>query len=349
MSSPLQLEYIVTEADQKSAKELHAHQNLGGGPKWRSKLILWIILAGAMVLMYVRYQAEVKPQHRPYFWGLVILVLILLKIFQRYNRQQPTPIQLTVSERELVLESGGGRVAMPWSSFGKLLESHELFVLLDRPKRLLYIIPKRAFPDAPALDWFRILALNAPSAPNDFGPEPVVPPPTTTTDGITLNFTLKYRDYLVRNLTSWRMRGIALLIFAVTVVAVAGMVLHPDPQAVHGPGATLAIMLPILTGMLMVLIAVVTLYEFYQDRKYHEEQLLILSADGIAFAAKSSRGVMPWRDYECYLENRWCFILWNRRALWYLLPKRAFISEADQARCRHWLQSNLRNSHWFFL
>jgi hypothetical protein len=58
---------------------------------------------------------------------------------------------------------------------------------------------------------------------------------------------------------------------------------------------------------------------------------------------------VPWRNYECYLENRWGFVLWNRQSAWYVLPKRAFASDAELARCRAWVQANLRKSRWFFL
>jgi len=350
MGAPLQLEYTITTADQKAAEALQSHHSMGGGPKWRSQLFLWLFLGVTITLLYLRFRMEVKPADRGWFVAVVVGALIFVSWYNRYCRQREiSPTRLTVSERELVLESGGGRVVLPWLGLGKLLEDPALFLLMDRPKRLVYLIPKRAFPDAAAQDWFRDLAQQPHPEPSNVLPEPVAPPVVTTADGITLSFQLGYRDYLMRNLVSWRMKAVALLVLGMIAFATVNVMLQPDPQAVRGPGEMLTIMLPMVAGMLGVMFALVSLYQFYLDRPYRERQELVLSTQGFDFSTRTSRGLVPWRNYECYLENRWGFVLWNRQSALYVLPKRAFASEAELARCRAWVQANLRKSRWFFL
>lgn len=350
MGTPLQLEYTITTADQKAAEALQTHHSMGGGPKWRSQLFLWLILVAAMSLLYFRFRMDVKPADRGLFVVLVVIALIFVKWYKRYCCQREIlPTKVTVSERELVVEGGGGRVVLPWSGFGKLLEDPVLFLLMDRPKQIAYLIPKRAFPDAAAQDWFRAVAQRSHPEPSDVLSEPMAAPVVTTADGIALSFQLGYRDYLMRNLTSWRMKTIALFLLGAFSFATVSVIIHPDPHAVNSPTEMLTIMLPMLAGMLSVMLVLVSLYQFYLDRHYRERQELVLSSLGFDFSTRTSRGLVPWQNYECYLENRWGFVLWNRQTMWYVLPKRAFASEAELAQCRAWVQANLRRSRWFFL
>lgn len=127
--------------------------------------------------------------------------------------------------------------------------------------------------------------------------------------------------------------------------------LFPDPKAVNGPGTVLLIMLPSVTGILVFVLFVVALFWWRAERKLNTNSHdLVLTDEGINFLNRTEKGFVKWSTYENYLENRWCFIIWNRKTLsFFMFPKRLFPTEADQARCRQLLQTNLKPSRWFFL
>lgn len=144
----LKLEYICTEAEMKEAQSLNLHRQCGGGPKWRSQLIVYAFVAVMAALVYLRFKTEIAPKDRLWFIALVILIYSGVLVVKRFTRAKPDQTtRLEVSERELIFYTGGARAVMPWSAFGHCLESPALFVLLDRRKLMLWAVPKRVFPD----------------------------------------------------------------------------------------------------------------------------------------------------------------------------------------------------------
>src|SRR5678809_471238 len=135
----LRLEYCCTKAEMKEAESLHECEHYGRGSKWRVRLKFFGIVALAAPLLYFRFRREIAPEDRVWFVALVVVVYIAIVLFRRMTRQKTDQVvRLEVSEKEVVLNNSKGRTTILWSGFSQCLESANLFVLLDRPKALLY-------------------------------------------------------------------------------------------------------------------------------------------------------------------------------------------------------------------
>ena len=351
MTLPLKLEYICTDAELKEAQSLSLRQQLGGGSRWRTLLVLFVILAGVLTLLYFQFKTEIAPQYRPYFLVLVGVAFAFFFFKQRQVRKQPDlPTRLEVSEHGITILNDTTRIDVHWSGFSQCLESPNLFVLVDKPKRFLITLPKRAFPDAAAQDWFRVQA-NQPSAVAASTADVPFTPKQPATDGITLNCQLGYRDYVNRTVTSWRMRGIALAIYAFAI----GMCVYqgmqpPTPERVNSPEKVMCIMLAVLTVMMLCLIPIISFFMWRRDIKYLSPRQLVLTGEHIAFAGPDGHGILPWATFTCYLENRRSFFVWNTNGqAWDMFPKRTFTSVTDLERTRELLKQKLRPSRWFII
>jgi hypothetical protein len=257
-------------------------------------------------------------------------------------------VRLEVSERELVFNNGNGRTAMQWSAFSQCIESPNLFVLVDRPKAILFAVPKRAFPDEPAQNWFRAQATQLRSVAAAEPDEAFIPGRFVTANGIALTVQLKYRDYLDRNFTSWRIKGMFIGIFAL-VIAVT-LFSTPPPDAVHSNLETFLIMLPMLTVIMAFVICVMSFVFWRGEKKYLEPNQIVLSSEGIEFAGRDSSGRLPWSTYKYYRESRWSFFVWNPHgSVWFMFPKREFATPSDLIQFRTLLEANLKPSRWFYL
>jgi membrane protein implicated in regulation of membrane protease activity len=299
-----------------------------------------LVLAGAAV--YSRFKREVATEDRARFIALVVVVYVAVLVFKRMTRRKTGGlVRLEVSERELVFREGNGRTEMLWSAFSRCLESPNLFVLVNRPKTILYSVPKRAFPDEAAQNWFRTQASQPQSVAPAATEEPFVPGRFVAASGISLIFQLKYRDYLSRFVTSWRMKGL----FVGMLALVTGISLFstPPPDAVNSPFKVYLI-------MLSVMVFVISFFSWRGEKKYQAPQQIVLTDEGIEFAGRDSSGSLSWNTYKYYLENRWGFFVWHPRgSLWFMLPKREFPSPSDLAQFRSILRTNLKPSRWFFL
>ena len=350
MPASIQLEYACTEAERNEAQSLQFRKALAGGSRWRAQLILWGTLAVGLTVLYFQIRLMVSPKYQPLIYVGLLLLFVGLIVRRRYfTLKAADPVRLVLSEQGVMINSDHSQVTLPWSAFSQCLESPNLFVLVDRPKVILFTLPKRAFPDEIAQDWFRTLTAQIPPATTPINPESL-PMPQAVADGVALRFQLHFKDHLVRNVTSWRMRVAFALVFAFIGGTLLWESRQPHPNAVNGPWTVLAIAIPIFGVMMVVAMLFVSFYSWWLERKHHSPQQLVLSEQGIDFNTVDGRGILAWNTYECYLENRWCFIIWKRQgSLWYLFPKRAFASEAETARCRELLQKHLRRSRWFFL
>lgn len=347
----LQLEYQCTDAERKEAQSLNTHQQYGGGPKWRSALVQWLVITVLAVLVFLRFKMEIAAKDRIWFIALVVVVFIALQFFKRLNRTKTEgTIRLEVSERGLVLNGGSGRSELLWSAFSQCIESPNLFVMLDRPKLVLFIIPKRVFPDEAAQSWFRALA-NPPRNPvASEADEPPAPDRFVAGNGIMFTLQLGFRDYLSRNFTSWRMRGMFLLFLGLIIGVSAYAFMHPTPNAVNPPSKVLLIEVAILTPMMTAMFFAVTFFGWRSEKKYLEPQRLVLTRDGMQFASRDTRGHLPWDAYQYYLENRWSFFIWNPEgSLWMMFPKREFKSPLELEQFREYLQTKLKASRWFYM
>ncbi len=348
----LRLEYACTRAEMAEAQELNTTQQLGRGSKWRARLWLWLFLGVVLAGMAFRIQREFSPAERPYVVGLVALVTGGVLIWQTRAKKTPlTPTTIELSDTGLaIIDSGHHRVDKPWNAFSQCLESNSLFVLLDRPKVVMFVVPKRAFPDPNAVTSFRDLAqrCGAVSAGNSEGNAHAV----TAHSGpaIQVRFRLGYRDYVARTLASGRTWSILALIAMIVVGAAVAATFAPPPNARpdRSPMAMLVALIPI--GVTVPLIVLLVAFQQWRAHAgYHDWQTWRLSDSGLEFTGRDEHGSLPWSAYPRYKETRRCFIVWNpSNAAWLLLPKRAFNSFDDVRQCRELLSRQVRPSRWFF-
>jgi hypothetical protein len=269
-----------------------------------------------------------------------------LQYFKRMTRRkQGAPARVEVSERELVFIGSNGRTVMSWTAFSQCLESPGLFVLLDKPKRLLFAIPRRAFPDEQSQNWFRTLAKELEKSPASANED--LMPGRFAGKGIVLTLQLGFRDCIVRLLTSWRSKSFVLGIMG---LATGVCLFAPEPpHPVNSRGQTMLIMIATMVPIFSVVLFVVTLLSWRSEKKFQKPQHMAVSSDGIQFAGHDGSGLLVWSTYKYYLENRWAFFIWNPQgSLWMMLPKRQFASPIDIEQCRDLLRTNLTPSKWFF-
>jgi hypothetical protein len=347
----LALEYACTAAERREAEELNLHRQLGRGSKWRTYLILFLMLGGMLLGLYYKIAHEVSATWRPYVFA-ALLVLCFAFVFwrRRPSGAPPATTKLEISEHELTILSPESKVKMPWSAFSQLLESPNLFVLLDRPKGILWILPKRAFPDETSQSWFRDQANNCCGSKTAQVTETPFIASAATSEAITLQFQLRYRDYLDRTLASWLTRSFILGFVAMILGTFIYAAMHPSPHAVYSYTQVFFMAVPpFILVMSTMIILITSIYHWRAHTQYLVPQKLLLSKDGIAFASRDESGVLAWTTYPLFKETRWSFILWQPRgSAWLMLPKRSFASTDDLRRCSTLLITHLRRSPWFF-
>ena len=349
MPETLRLEYSCTHAELEEAQSLNLRRQLGGGSKWKTWLMLLLMLVGMLLAFYWQIVREVSPVYRPYVIGGLIFLIAGIMIWRRLTRKDTSQTtRVEISEAEFVILGPDSRVAMPWSAFGDCLESHNLFALVDRPKGLLLIVPKRAFPNESAQDSFRSLAQSKRSPV-----QPLKPPVAADSkcgEQVAITVRLRFRDYLDRTIASYRTWGIFLLIMLFVLGTTIYSAAHPPPKAVYtATQVFFRFEVPFLLVMMVVIVLVISVHTWRLHVKYLVAQSLLLSDVSIEFSGEDGQGVLPWSSYTRYKETRWSFILWNpRNSLWTMIPKRSFSSADDLKRGRALLHRHLVRSRWFF-
>jgi hypothetical protein len=349
----LHLEYACTEAERKQAQSLLLQRQVGGGSKVLTTIVLLLALVGMLLGFYFRVQREVGPAYRPYAYaGFFVLCsfIWLVRRKLRASASAPVTISLDVNDDGLAIRRPAALVHTPWSAYSRLLELPDLFMLVDRPKTSLLVIPKRAFPSESWQEWFQTLATNRLSLAEPPPASAPAVPAFHAGDAIHLRLQLRYRDYLDRSLASWLARsfliGITTLMLGTFLYAAA----NPPPKSVlTGTQMFFMFVIPALLVMNAFLILVITVNAWWTLSRGAVPQDVSLSEESIAFRSPEASGILPWSTYPYFKETRWSFILWNpRTSAWMMFPKREFASEDDMNRCREILERHLTQSGWFF-
>jgi hypothetical protein len=311
---------------------------------------MFLVILGAGTVEYLRFKTEIAAKDRVWFISLVVVACIAFLIFKRVTRRKTDQsVRAEVSERGIVFAGENTRSEILWSGFSQCLESPNLFVLLNRSKSILYTVPKRAFPDDKSREWFRATA-NQPRKLSEADDAEFIPGRFVSGKGIGLTVRLKYQDYLSRNITSWRLKGIMLFMLAIMLVISLFQSANPPPAAVVPPWKVFLIMISSLSAMLIVIFFVVSFISWRTERKHLAPQQIVLTSEGIQFIDRDGGGHVPWNAYKYYRENHWSFFVWQPRgSLWLMLPKRAFASTSDLEQFRGMLQANLKPSRFFYL
>jgi hypothetical protein len=298
-------------------------------------------------------QREVGRAYRPYAYAGFFVLCFLVWLARRKLRASasaPVTISLDISEDGLSIRGPAATVQTPWSAYSRLLESPELFVLVDRPRTTLLVIPKRAFPSESGQEWFQTLATNGLSLADWPPADARAAPASPVGDSINLTLDLRYRDFLDRSLASWFPRSFLIGITTLMLGTFAYAAATPAPKAVFtGTQMLFFFVLPSLLVMNAFLILVISVNAWWTLSRGAVPQDVSLSEESIAFSSRDASGTLPWSTYPYFKETRWSFILWNRRTSgWMMFPKREFASDDDTNRCREILKRNLVESRWFF-
>ena len=333
------------------AETLNLRRELGGGSKWRPRVYLAGLLLAALRLVYFRFARDFAPEKRIYAMvGFVVVVSIIVFFLQQARKKKERATsRLELSDAGLAILSDDSRVVFPWPAFSGLLESPNLFVLVDRPKKTMLVLPKRVFPDEGWQTWLRNVVANRADARG----WPVVETPRVAgsgaADSVRIRFRLGFWNYVDRSIASWFTRGAIIFFAGIFVYATIQSAAHPPPQPVYSTTQVFFMAgLPFMLVMAVMVVAISSVYTWLDHRKTLIEQEVVLSREGIEFASADASGMLPWSaSYRYYKETPWSFILWNPNRLWTMLPKRKFTSAADVNRCRELLASNLKKSQWF--
>jgi hypothetical protein len=231
----LHLESACTEAEKKEAQSLLLRRQVGGGSKVLTTIVLLLVLVGMLAGFCFRVQREVGPAYRPYAYAGFFVLCFIIWLVRRKLRASisaPTTISLDVNDDGLSVRRSDAAVRMPWSAFSRLLESPDLFVLVDRPKTTLMVIPRRAFPSESWQEWFQTLATNRLCLAEAVAEDTPAARTHDPADSIPLALNLRYRDYLDRSLASWFPRSFLIGINILMLGTYAYAAATPAPGAV---------------------------------------------------------------------------------------------------------------------
>ncbi len=259
-------------------------------------------------------------------------------------------MSLDISDDGLSVRGSGAAVRMPWSAFSRLLESPDLFVLVDRNKTSLLVIPRPALSGESWQEWFQTLATNQLSLADSPPEEAPAKRSSTAGHSVNLRLQLRFRDHLDRTLASWLTRGLLAGLAALIIGTSLRAAANPPPNAIYsGTQMFFMFVLPFLLVNMMFVTLVVSVRPWWLHSKIAVPQELSLSLESIAFSGPDGSGTLPWSVYDRFKETRWSFIVWNSRtSAWTMFPKRAFTSEEDLRQCRDLLSRQLQPSRWFF-
>jgi len=346
----LHLEYTCTDAEMEEAQSLNVRQELGRGSKWRTNLVLCGLVLLTILEIYVRVIREAPTPWAPYaFLGLFVVVLSVLLLLQHARRRARKSVltRVEVTSADFSVIGPNAKSVSPWSAFGACLESPNLFVLVNRSKSLLLIVPKRAFPDENWQNWFRDHANNRPHPALQPAMEASFPTLSSSGDRITVRYCLSYWDFLDRALASWLTWGFILAIDGLMGGVTVYSLLFPAPDALPVTAGTIWLLfLPLLIPVAMCIL-VFSILPWRIHAKNPDPEQLSLSYESVDFAGNEGKGTVGWADFRYYKETRRSFFFWGpNRSLSVLVPKRAFASAEDVQRCRALLSHHLRKSRW---
>jgi hypothetical protein len=350
MATNLQLEYVCSVAEIDEAKLLCVRKHIGGGSKWKTRFYQIVILIGLLAGAWFRFE-EFSPTAR--LMLLVALVagsVLFVRLRKKFRKVNTVATRLEISDSDITVLNGDSKVAFPWSAFTDPIESPNLFVLVDRPKQMMIIVPKRVFPDETLQTWFRETARNPSDNPVPAPSQPSAQSTSATSDRMILSFDLNLLDHVACTLASWRTWGFCIAIVAFQFGLFLASSLNPPQDAELGKTLTevfFCYQLPGYLAFVVIFIVLFSLVRWWSSVKYSAHQELILSQESLTFSNADSSGQLPWSHFAYFKETPWSFILWRGPA-WMQIPKRGFGSLNDINRCRDLLDFRLKQSRWFF-
>ncbi|MEI8194903.1 MAG: YcxB family protein [Phycisphaerae bacterium] len=353
----LRLEYVCTPAEKAEAQSLSLRQQIGGGSK---TLTMTILLVVAVVLIWCLWEMMAKSitaGEQPYVIAGLIAVFLFVFIRNHFAKRDTTelPTVVELSQNGIHLAGNQAQATLSWGMFSGVLESKSLFVLRDRTKSTLYIIPKRVLPTKEWIDWLREatsrichdLSIEAQ------GGTDLVPPTSIDTQNppdVIVQFRLGFWNCVDLMAASWFGR-FCFLGWNGMIVGIWGYsFFDPHPHAKFNELEMLCyFVVPMaLVGGVFVLM-VVSVHKWFGYRIYLRRKTVSLGDTGLSESSVDGTFNLPWTTYTRYKETPWCLLLWDiSSGRWQMIPKSAFDSAASLNRARELLERHLKRSTWFF-
>ena len=337
-----------TPQEREEALSLSLRRQLGKG----SKVLSWIAMLAILGFLLTSFYFAVAPAHRPYVFAAFILVWIFAFVQQRRKRTDGDAAQIEVFADVIRIGSGPAASVIRWPAFSEYFESPNLFVLLDRPKTTMLILPKRVFPDAAAIEWFRQriehAATEAPqvgqrqhqlAAPGNLSSA------ASSADALRLEFRYRYRDFLDRARSTWFGRGVILFGAGLGIGPFIYIMLNPAPDTAAPLTHTMLFFGPFAILMASVAFFTAATSEWLNARLNLVTMVIAVDERGLTVETADVTAPSGWEVYNKHKETRWSFLLWQGIGHhWLLLPKRSFPSAHSIERCRRILTSKTKRS-----
>lgn len=336
---------MCTPEEIEEGGKLALTETHGGGSTWKAIGCSVIALGGGFLSLWFR----VAPGNR--LWlvvgvpAFVVLVMVLQKLMKR--KTADAPLELEINEDGIRLAAGESSTTFSAASIEKLIESETLFAL--RCKALLIFLPKRVFASDAERDGFRTLA----AAWSESRQEPDVQDRDSAedpTDAVSVEFRLRFRDYVDRTLASWSSRALSGLFLLITLGTFVYGALQPVPGAVVSPAEILMyFMPPVLIIQTLFLLFVHCVHSWFNERPHRCDMRVAVSDRGVEHATDSDRSMTAWSVPTRFKESpRSFYVWWPGTRVWLMLPKRAFASAAEIQQCRALLATHAEESTWFW-
>jgi membrane protein YdbS with pleckstrin-like domain len=239
--SAIRLEYALTAAERSEAKSLIERHRLGGGSKWLAAMVKLLIVVGALLGFWFRIQAEFPKSVQPYVIGAIVALVVTVPAVSRLRRKR---IESAETVKVDLLASGmrflddRSQALILWTALSpRQIESDAFFIVSDRTKVLNYIFPKRAFPSAESMDWFRTISLGqvepAPGGADTTERVPLLP--TDEPAIAVIESRLSFWNWVDKSAASWSSaRGVVVLWMTMVLgVGILGFFEAPPPNAKH--------------------------------------------------------------------------------------------------------------------
>src|SRR5689334_8257450 len=117
----------------QEAQTLSLRKEIGGGSKWRTRIVLFVILIGVLAGVYFQIRRAASDPYGPYVVGGAFLFATVFVLWKNTRRKGP-PLtnKVELSEQAISVAVGETKISSPWSAVSELIESPNLFVLVDR-------------------------------------------------------------------------------------------------------------------------------------------------------------------------------------------------------------------------
>src|SRR5678815_5814446 len=118
----LELEYVCSDTELEEASSLASRVAIGGGSKWRSRLILFAVYAVLLFGFDLQLRRSLELPARLCILAGVAATSVVLRLTRRRPKRgpPPPPIRIEVSETDLTFVNDGIRVTMPSVSYTHL-------------------------------------------------------------------------------------------------------------------------------------------------------------------------------------------------------------------------------------